>query len=202
MTPNYKTLLRGTTIWREEHQGVSISLSHHAYRDGTEYEGAEPTPGTWCYYLHLTEQMFRPDDWAKLWMPERETDWGIMHDYDRFPDVDFRGGCTFYETGTIWDKHRKTTLRTVKVGCDYGHSWDRDRGYPDTYKTVLHDAKHSIDRLLEQFPDRMTRCVYSGIWGERTEFYIAVNGRTIHRSHADKFEDGWAAWRPAQEPET
>lgn len=197
-TPDYKTLLRGATTWREKHGGVQISLNHHAYRDGTEYEGCSPEPGIWCYYLHLTEEMFRPEDWARLLMPERVHDWGVSHDTDAFPDLDFHGGITFYEVRGGWSKKKKAKVGNIKVGCDYAHSWDRDSGYYQNYDDVLKDAQHSVDKLLRQFPDRMACCDYSGVWGEPAEFYEAVNGRTVHRSYADTFDDGWKAWRPKE----
>ncbi|BEV44380.1 hypothetical protein [Afipia carboxidovorans] len=197
-TPNYKTLLRGCTTWREEHRQVAITLSHHGYRDGTEYPGAEREPGTWCYYLHLTEQMFRPADWAKLWLPEVVRDWGVSHDYYSLPDLDFHGGCTFYETGTGWDKTNKRKVGMIKVGCDYNHLWDRESGYWQDYEAVLRDAKHSVDVLCTTFPDRLTRCGYSHLWDESSEFYTAINGATVHRSHIEELrEQGWDKWLPA-----
>lgn len=199
-TPDYKTLLRGATTWREEHRQVTITLSHHGYSEGNEYPGAEPQPGTWCYYLHLTEQMFRPADWAKLWLPEVIHDWGISHDYYSLPDLDFHGGCTFYETGTGWDKTNKRKIGAIKVGCDYNHLWDREGGYWQDYDAVLRDAKHSVDVLCEVFPDRLTRCGYSHLWGEASEFYTAINGAIVHRSHLEKLRaDDWKAWLPADE---
>lgn len=200
MTPDYKTLLRGATIWRAEHRQIAITLSHHGYRDGSEYEGAESNPGTWCYYLHLTEQMFRSEDWAKLWLPEDINDWGISHDYYSLPDIDFHGGCTFYETGTGWDKTNKRKIGAIKVGCDYAHQWDREGGYWQDYDAVLRDAKHSVDVLCETFPNRLTRCGYSNIWDEADAFYTAINGATVHRSHIEKLrEQGWDKWLPVSE---
>lgn len=199
-TPDYKTLLKSATTWREEHRGVSIQLSHHGYRDGTEYEGASPEPGTWCYYLLLTEQMFRPEDWAKLVCAERETDWGRTYDYENFPDVDFHGGITFYEINIGWDKHQKRKVQTIKAGCDYNHSWDCDGGYWHNYDAVLGDAKASVDSLIEQFPGRLERCGYCGLWDEPSEFYTARNGRRIHKSQQAEFsEERWAMWLPEQE---
>ena len=197
-TPDYKTLLKGNTTWREEHCGVSVSLSHHGYRDGTEYQGASREPGTWCYYLHLTEQMFREESWKKLLLPERVTDWGTTHDYQNFPDIDLHGGCTFYEPGEQWDKHQNRKVQTIKIGCDYAHSWDRDSGYWQDYDAILRDAKNSVDLLLAIFPDRRIRCGYCGIWDNPDQFYEAVNGRMIHVSQKDEFDDGWKAWRPKE----
>jgi len=200
MTPDYKTLLRGATTWRAEHRQIAITLSHHGYRDGSEYAGAEPHPGTWCYYLHLTEQMFRTDDWAKLWLPEVVTDWGVSHDYDSLPDFDFHGGCTFYEQGSAWNRQNKRKIGTIKVGCDYAHLWDHEGGYWQDYEAVLRDAKHSVDLLCNAFPNRLTRCRYSHLWGEPSEFYTAINGATVHRSHLEKLRaDDWKAWLPAEE---
>ena len=197
MTPDYQRLLKGATTWNETHRGVSITLSHHGYRNGSEYLGAESNPGIWCYYLNLVEEMFKPDDWAQLWITRKFMDWGISYDYENFPGLDFHGGITFYESNKDgFDKAKKKQMGRIKVGCDYAHLWDMERGYPDTYDSVLRDAKNSVDQLLLLFPNIRTRCDYSGIWGEADEFYTAVNGRRVHKSHADSFEDGWAGWRP------
>lgn len=199
MTPDYKRLLKGVTTWRENYRGVAISLSHHGYMDGTEYPGAQAQPGTWCYYLHLMEEMFRPEDWSEMWVDEVSRDWGISYAYENFPDVDFHGGITFYERNNDgWDKAKKQRIGRIKVGCDYAHLWNSEMGYPDTYESVLMDAKRTVDELLELFPDRRTRCEYSGVWGEADEFYKAANGRTVHRFYANTFDIIWEGWRPTE----
>lgn len=196
MKPDYETLLKGGTTWRAKHNGIYLSLAFHGYSEGTNYSH----PGIWCYYLHLTEQMFYPEDWKKLWLPETMTEWGPSHESWNFPDCDFHGGVTFYEKGRMWDKHLGRQVGTIKVGCDYAHLWDRDEGYPHTYEWVLRDAKHSAEVFMKMFPNRRTCCDYSGIWGEPDEFYTAANGTMVHKSHeARPREDGWTGWLPTND---
>lgn len=77
-----------------------------------------------------------------------------------------------------------------KVGCDYGHSWQRDMGYQDTYSDVKRDAEHTVKAFLAAHPDRHLRCSYSGIWAPAEEFYTASNGASVHQSQEGRATKG------------
>lgn len=195
--PTLEQYQRGGTTWRYEHRGVSYTLSHHGV---SEYQ----PEGTWCYYLHLLENMFQnPEDFA-LFDKDREVKEMLgtgshyeTHDYYSIPDLEFHGGATWYSKDTFLDRKSGKDFTALKIGCDYGHSWDRDGGYWEGMQEVERDAKRSIDILVDRFPMN-ARCEYCGIVAHPSEFYIAGNGRRVHISQADKFEDGWAAWRPRE----
>lgn len=196
-TPTYEEVLKGSTQWRGEHMGVSFLLSHHGHRTGAEYAGAEFHPGTWCYYLLIPEQMY-PHRWPDFAVTRKENGWaefGPAFDHDMF-DTEI----TWQSSEPYWDRKTERMWDAAKVGCDYAHSWHRDCGYPDTYASVEADAKRTVQKFLSANPDRHFRCDYSGVWDEAAVFYTAVNGRRVHQSQADKFDDGWVAWRPAPEP--
>ena len=186
MKPTYEEALNGTIQWRSEYKDIGILLSFHGYREGREYH----SEGIWTYYLLLDERMFQPEDWKKMWFKTKNYD-----HYHRFPDVDFHCGITFYEQGVTYDRKTYKKIKTLKVGCDYAHYWDLERGYPDHYDSVLFDAKHSVSVLLNHFPDVKWKCAYSGIWDVQENFYVAKNGKTIHNSMKDSIE--WDDWKAA-----
>jgi hypothetical protein len=190
MKPTYEEALKGTIQWRSDYKDIGILLSFHGYREGEHYG-----QGTWCYYLLIDERMFNSKDWKKMWFKPVMYDWGMSHEYHHFPDVDFHGGITFYEQGEQYDRKTGKKFKTLKVGCDYAHLWDSERGYPDYYDSVLFDAKHSVSVLLNHFPDVKWKCAYSGIWDDKKNFYVAKNGKRIHNSMKDDIT--WDDWKAA-----
>lgn len=196
MKPTYDEILNGGTIqWRSTYKNVNILLAFHGYCK--KYgDSLFDSPGTWCYYLLLDEMMFYQQDWDALYLEPEVTDWGLRYHYENLPDFDFHGGITFYEVDKYYNRKEKMYLNTIKVGCDYAHLWDSEAGYPDTYDTVLYDAKNTVDRLLEHFPNVRWKCGWSGIWDVPENFYIAKNGMTVHNSQKDKIE--YEQWMPTE----
>jgi len=195
--PTLEQFLQGATRWRSKYKEINIELSFHDWR---EPDGFDPYPhGTWCYYLILNEEMFEPEDWNKLRFYPYICDSGYeTYDYYKFPDVVFHGGVTFYELTKVYMKHVRRYVEIVKVGCDYNHLWDSEGGYADTYETVLMDAKRTVRKLLEQFPNINMRCGYSGIWDKPEMFYAAQNGQNVHKSMEEKLtkDNYWVNWLP------
>jgi hypothetical protein len=196
MRPSYKELLSGATRWSCEHMGVGYLLSFHGCRDGSAFAGDEGHAGTWCYYLMIPEQMY-PHRWQDFAAKRNER--GYCEHGPAFEHEMFDSEITWASSEPYWDRKTKREWDAAKVGCDYAHLWHAERGYPDTYSSVKADAERTVEMFLERNPDRLLRCEYSGIWGTADDFYTAVNGRRVHRSKADEFDDGWAAWRPAPE---
>lgn len=198
MQPTYEELLKANSRWHSEHNNVGIELSFHGYVPPEERSGYSYGHGTWCYYLILDERMFYPKDWKHICLKGEKGEYGIDYNYYRFPDIDFHGGITFYEVTKHYDHKTGKDYRIVKAGCDYNHLWDGEAGYPDYYDTVLFDAKHSVKRLLETYPNVKLRCKYSGLWDVPDMFYKAKNDSMIHKSCQDKIvEHGWNNWLPA-----
>lgn len=192
-TPKHSDFLDAACKWRGEHQGIAYELSWHGR---SEYN----PQGTWCWYILLTQEQFYADDWAKLRLPREDKQligsWHRHWDYDTFPDVKPHGGWTFGEMSVALGRDGKE-YEHVKVGCDYAHAFDRDGGYYEGREQVERDVKRSIDLLVEMFPRRRERCGYTGQYDDPEQFYTARNGSRVHKSQADKFSDGWEAWRPA-----
>lgn len=191
MLPTYEEMLKGCVRWSSRYKDVGIELTFHGYYP------EHGMKGIWCYYLVLNEEMFYEDDWKKLVMPVREDD-PRFHNYYEFPDVDFHAGITFYEITSHTAKDGRS-ISVIKAGCDYGHLWDEERGYPDNYDSVLFDAKRSVSKLLELFPNRRMRCAWSGKWDEPDMFYESANGN-VHKSFLEKMkESNYPNWLPKEE---
>lgn len=191
MTPTLDVLLKGATTWKDSHDGVDFILSHHAHRTGTEYEGAEPHLGVWCYYLIIPEQMYphRWDDFACTRGPSGYENPGQAFDHDLFDSE-----ITWSSSEPYYCRKAKRMFDAAKVGCDYAHLWHRERGYPDTYDSVKQDAILTVKKFLVANPDRHFRSGYSGVWAPLDEFYTAINGALVHRT--DNIPEGWDKWMP------
>jgi hypothetical protein len=182
--------------WNDSHRGIRYELSWHGRSDYSPQ-------GTWCYYIFVNSEEFYADDWQRLRL-EREDkqyfggmSWHRHYNYDAFPDLDAHCGWTFGEMNTYLGKDGKE-YEQVKVGCDYQHLYDRENDFWQGRADVERDAKRSIDLLCEMFPRRRQRCSYSGQYDDADQFYTARNGSIVHKRQQDKFDDGWAAWRPAE----
>lgn len=189
--PTLEQYRSGATTWRREHRGVTFTLSHHGV-------SSYSPQGTWCYYLHLLENMFqRSADFALFDRePElREFAGSICEHYDYYsiPDLDFHGGCTWYSKDRFIDRKSGKWLTALKIGCDYNDLWDDEGGYWEGLEEVERDAKRSVDILADQFPLNV-RCAYSGVVANPSEFYTARNGCLVHES---KKGDVDGLWLPA-----
>lgn len=183
MKPTYELLLKGACTWREKHKGVEIILSFHSC---TEYNKS----GTWCYYLLIPKDMY-PHRWDDFKCKRVD---GYERNGIAFDHVDFHGGITFSKNQKYYDPFRKEYKYSVKVGCDYAHLWDEEQGYPDDYASVLYDAKNSAEQFLNINSDYLFKSGYSHRWGEREDFYEAVNGCLVHKD--DAIPDNWLPWKP------
>lgn len=179
MTPIYEEYLQGATTWKFSHEGIPYTLLHHGYREAKQYDtfSIEYHPGTWCYYLHVTEQMY-PDSWGQF--ANQEGEYGLVTgpawDY-----TDFYGGITFNSDEPFWDRKEKRHIQAVKVGCDYNHLWDMECGYSSGFTSVKQDAINSCRHLLRAFPLERVRCRWSGKWVKPEDSYVAINGATVSR---------------------
>lgn len=121
--------------------------------------------GMWNYYITIHEAQLRTEDWAKVWLPVdsryKRSDGHEDPSYNDWDSIlsggDFHGGVTFYAKQQQVDGER----RSIKVGCDYGHSWDRDAGYGYDLAYVQRDALRSCAKLAELLRP-LARCSYTG----------------------------------------
>lgn len=198
MIPSHEDFLAASCKWHGEHKGIRYELNWHGRSDYSPQ-------GTWCWYIMVTSEQFYTEDWLKLRLDKKDAQmfgggsWHRHWSYDSFPDLDAHGGWTWGEQSTYLGRDGKEHEH-VKVGCDYQHLWDRERGYPDSRSSVEFDVKQSIDKLVAMFPKRRERCGYSGMHDDSEQFYTAKNGARVHKSQQDKLRnDGWwTHWGPAE----
>lgn len=197
MKPTLDQFLKCGARWHGEHLGISYELSWHGC---SEYN----PDGTWCWYIFVTSEQFYPDDWAKLRLEQKDSEfagsWRSHWSYETFPDCDPHGEWTFGEMnsylGRDGNKHER-----VKVGCDYAHSFDRDGGYWEGHDDVERDVKRSIGKFVAMFPTRRVKCAYSGKYDDPDKFYETNAGWFVHLSCEEKAPDhfNWQRKIPQQQ---
>ena len=192
MTPTYEELLQGSTRWYFSHKGVRFMLSHHAHRTGEEYEGASPTPGIWCYYLLIEQSMF-PKRWEDFGCQMNE-ETGSYSLGPAWKHEWFDSEITYQSSEPYFSLDEKSMSDVAKVGCDYGHSWHDEMGYPDTMRSVKDDATMTVDKFIEANPDRSFKSGWSNKWGQKEEFYTAINGALVHKD--DVIPEEYKKWKP------
>jgi len=171
------------TEYSDEYRGVNYAIMF--WGEGTVNYGA----GMWNYYILILEPQLSPEDWQKVWLePVR---WLDRSNGDKEPIYaeersvlaygDFHGGITFYKKEQTVDTD--PPKRCIWVGCDYGHLFDRERGYPYSLATVTFDAQTTIDNLCEVLKFKR-RCHWDGtyfyeedgIWDEASNSLLSPSG--------------------------
>ena len=175
-TPEYKELLTGVTYWQFKHDHVPIKIVFHSYNEkpGSGYLHMDTHPGTWNYYLMIPEPMY-----LHRW----DIDFKVMYDTSpfgtlpgAFDDDMFRMGISDYGSEPYFCRHEKRWFDSTRVGCDYNHASNINRGLPDTLESVICDAKYSAEKFVTMHPDFRIRSDYSGRYGNRDEMYQTDRG--------------------------
>jgi hypothetical protein len=160
------TPLRG----RGEHEGVGYEIANHS-RSKYDFDagGVVSGPGTWCYYVIVSEAMLPPELFTEFWLTgtphEHKSGFPrVSYDYcsARFAQADWHGGVTFYEKSGGHDGAQ----RYVKIGCDFAHVWDEGKDFD--YEQVERECIDTINQLREKYPFRR-RCPYYGIYHDASE---------------------------------
>lgn len=181
----------GSTSWRDRHKDIMFTISHHGVSDHNQ-------SGIWCFYIHLNEALFcNVVDFDKFWREKKVIEFNgsfrETYDYNDIPDYGFHSGITYYETSHLTGKCG-ATHRAVKMGCDYAHLWDMERGYPYSLETVKQDAINFINKMTDNIKFK-SKCGYSGKIDTNDKFYIAKNGQSVHISKIKALQDnGWDGW--------
>lgn len=113
---------------------------------GITFEVAHPHDSyKFCYYIYLKLEQFNDEEFAEtLWIEAIPSGFSNRkyinyNGNDFLYCLDMHGGITFY--AKMFDGGDG---RVIKIGCDYGHIYDR--GW-DTLETVIADAKSTIDDI-------------------------------------------------------
>ena len=190
-SPSLKEYQQGKTTWKSSHKNMRLEVAHWGH--GTMNEGH----GMWNSYIYYDEQMFLPEEFSKLVMPETVKSGCKSYDYSDFPDDGFHCGITFYDINTYWDRMLEKEFRVIKVGCDYGHLYDMENGYNYCLDEVKSEAQLCIDQFLQGRPNVNERCSYSGRWDKPENFYVSKNG-PVHNDYAVSVAHD--NWKPIREP--
>jgi len=179
MIPTAEQFLDSHAEWRREYRGVAYLI---AWWGRSEYQ---PT-GIWNMYLLLPEPMFPGDTFQRVLCPKKTTTFAgrerEVYDYMGFPDLaGFNGGVTYY------DILSNDEGRVVKVGCDYNHLWDGERGHPENLDWVDRDARRAIDELHVLFPGLRVRCRYDHAWHDASEGRLTKHGGFVCEEHVGEF---------------
>lgn len=166
--------------WKGEHRGVNYEICHWGKsKDGS---GICEGHGMWNYYITINQDQLSPDEFKRVWLRvkrwyERSSGRKMLcHDYYNsiLENGDFHGGITHYSKHICPDEK----YRWIKVGCDYGHLWDMEAGYPYDIQSVQRDAKRTIDNLCMVFKFKV-HCFYMGTYHYPEEMIELENGRLI-----------------------
>lgn len=175
-----KNTIAHKDTWNGTHEGVSYEIQFWGKTD-SEYAINEGN-GMWNYYILINENMLSEEDFAKVWLPvSRWMDRSSGRKtpiYDTYESIlesgDFHGGITHYSKHQCPD----TGFRYIKVGCDYGHLWDMEAGYPYTLESVEQDALATV-RALTKVLRFKRHCFYIGTWQYPEEMITLENGNLI-----------------------
>lgn len=198
-------------VWTQMYRGISIEIQHWGAPEKPEYyeeEGLRGTPkgmcegkGCWNYYLYLPEDAFSPEQFSAMWLAPEEYEFAgkkrTRYHYECYPfsELDFPGGATFYQKHGGFDG----LPRSVQIGCDYAHSWDRDRGYPYDQKWLWMDAKRSVDLLHGLYPDMKRRSAYDGNYYLQSDLVEYRPGVWYTRQNIQESEAWDAKWKQDKE---
>jgi hypothetical protein len=128
----------------------------HFYKEIVSIEivnwSIDPTMKNWNYYLYLFEKRMPKETFAAIWLPDIEKEFEslrtwITHDTyssELLNSIDMHGGITAYEKIGYTEGHR-----TVKIGCDYAHLYDREHGDYDINQ-IISDAVNSAEQAIEK----------------------------------------------------
>lgn len=182
------TELSKKTTWTGRENGVGFEIAF--WGEGSMCDGH----GMWNYYIDIPELALSEDDFRRVWLEpsachERSNGaaWPTYDEYNSILNVDsWHGGITaYYKRGGI-----DGAPRYVRVGCDYGHLWDRERGYGYTLDKIERDARQTV-RDIQKVLRFKTACAYTGVY-DYPENMIERDGRLYTAAGLAK-RDAWTA---------
>ena len=161
-------------------------VNHSRSKYDFHSKAMEPSRGTWCYYVIVSENMLPTEEFEKFWLQpssHRERSDGAKFPYYAYHEAgfcgaDWHGGVTFYEKSGGIDG----APRRVKIGCDFGHYWDEGREYD--FAHVESEAIATVQQLADMYPF-YSRCPYSGSWQPKDQM-VEHNGKLYARASVEK----------------
>lgn len=131
-----------------DHLTIPFEIVHWGKERG-KHEPLNNGRGCWNYYIYLLES--RLTNFQNFWLEPEVKEFSpggtkyLYYDYFSSPlsAVDWHGGITFWEGDNILLPGH----RSIKVGCDYSHYFDEQRGFDYTLEDVFADCLHTIEQI-------------------------------------------------------
>lgn len=179
--------LRYKKLWTTSYNDIAIEIAF--WGEGVMNEGN----GMWNYYISVNEDQLSADDFEKLWLPvDRLMDRSSGRKTPCYGEYDsllgglhWNGGITYYRKYADPD----TGFRRIKAGCDYGHLWDMEAGYPYNVDRISADARRTADDLRQLLKFKR-KCSYSG-----KQLYEEDGKWHEGKFYSSEGLDEWTKWR-------
>lgn len=160
---------REKTVWSGEYRGISWEIQRFpAILDDRELKL------NWTFYLYLFIDII-PVDAESYWLSPRTDMKRISYDYYShgvLSSIDWHGGMTWYSKEAGFDGEK----RVIKVGCDFQHLWDYERGCDYDLDEVFSEVKSAIDSFRELVPSYGYWCRWDGKVHKPEEITIKEDG--------------------------
>lgn len=129
----------------------AVKFSNPMKNSESSFDTAEESDFNWCHYIHLKidKQIENEEIREKFWLDPKYDNRGrcSYHYYNSIiNDIEFHGGCTWYSKESSVDEK----YRSIKIGCDYQHLFDRGIEYSLNY--IKGEIEKTIDSFLEITP--------------------------------------------------
>ena len=99
----------------------------------------------WTYYIFIDidkiPKKYNPNS---FWLPLETYEYGTLN------NIYFYSGITFYSKVSGLEEGQK---KIIKVGCDFNHLWDLERGYAYSYEDIYSHVTKTIHSLFDQIPE-------------------------------------------------
>lgn len=135
------------------YSGIYKAVNFEITRWGVEretHEALNDGKGCWNYYIYLSERKL--ENFKDLWLEPEVKEFSpggtkyVSYDYysSSLSNAYWHGGVTFWEGGNLL----LPGYRYIKLGCDYSHLFDLERGYDYELTDVYADLTRTIDEVL------------------------------------------------------
>lgn len=138
--------LEQSTSYKGENLGFPFEIVRWGLERG-QFRPMNDGRGCWNYYVYVMES--RTTNFNDLWLQGELKEFSVSGtqymSYDHYDhaldrDCDWHGGVTLWEQNDQCPRQRR-----IKIGCDYSHLFDVERGTGYTLDEVLRDCLHTID---------------------------------------------------------
>lgn len=153
MTHTYEETFSNSSniIWKGENQGIRYKIMYLNlyFHDHPNFENS----GIWCYYIYLSELEINDFNLIRCERKQLIYNEKIRYFYEQpyfFNDIDFHGGITYSGNEFFNHPYHEKLIEQVCIGCDYGHYWDQEAGYPYTFDSVKRDCFNTINQIREK----------------------------------------------------